>query len=111
MGSGEIGQFPDRSRVSAYSSACRMIEITNTCTHGIRRNGNDHKLLKISYIISRRTSIDIFKGKSSDIAEFAEGLISKLAGGNVLEALGSLTGTILKKLIGASSGSAQTEKI
>lgn len=76
-----------------------------------RSNGNDHKLLKISYIISRRTSIDVFTGKSTDIGNFAKDLISKLADGKVMEGLGNLAGTLLNKLFGSASGSAQTERI
>jgi hypothetical protein len=76
-----------------------------------RRNGNDHKLLKISYIISRRTSIDIFEGKSNDIGEFAKTLIGKLADGKIMEGLGDLAGTMLTKLLGSASGSAQSERI
>ncbi|KAF5667842.1 hypothetical protein FDENT_12009 [Fusarium denticulatum] len=77
----------------------------------IERNGNDHKLLKISHIISRRTSIDVFTGESSDIGKFAKDLVGKLADGKAMEGLGSLAGTLLNKLFGCSSGSAQTEKI
>ncbi|KAF5618854.1 uncharacterized protein FTJAE_12121 [Fusarium tjaetaba] len=74
-------------------------------------NGNDHKLLKISHIISRRTSIDIFTGESSDIGKFAKDLIVKLDDGKVMEGLGNLAGSLLNKLFGSASGSAQTEKI
>ncbi|KAF5574407.1 hypothetical protein FPCIR_13600 [Fusarium pseudocircinatum] len=77
----------------------------------IESNGNDHKLLRISHIISRRSSIDVFTGESSDIGEFAKDLIGKLADSKVMEGLGSLAGTLLNKLFGSSSGSAQTEKI
>ncbi|KAF5970432.1 hypothetical protein FCOIX_10416 [Fusarium coicis] len=77
----------------------------------VESNGNDHKLLKISYIISRRTSIDVFTGKSSDIGKFAKDLIGKLADGKVMEGLGDLAGTLLNKLFGSASGSAQTERI
>ncbi|KAF5570833.1 hypothetical protein FPHYL_925 [Fusarium phyllophilum] len=77
----------------------------------IERNGNDHKLLKISHIISRRTSIDVFTGESSDIGKFAKDLIEKLADGKVMEGLGNLAGSLLNKLFGSASGSAQTEKI
>lgn len=76
-----------------------------------RSNGIDHKLLKISYIISRRTSIDVFTGKSSDIGQFAKDLISKIADGKIMEGLGNLAGTLLNKLFGSASGSAQTERV
>jgi hypothetical protein len=68
-------------------------------------------LLKISHIISRRTSIDVFTGKSSDIGKFAKELIVKLDGGKAMEGLGNLAGSLLNKLFGSASGSAQTEKI
>ncbi|KAF4490186.1 hypothetical protein FAGAP_11051 [Fusarium agapanthi] len=74
-------------------------------------NGNDHKLIKISHIISRRTSIDVFTGESSDIGKFAKDLIVKLADSKVMEGLGNLAGTLLNKLFGSASGSAQTERI
>ncbi|KAG5746114.1 hypothetical protein H9Q69_006692 [Fusarium xylarioides] len=77
----------------------------------IESNGNDHKLLKISYIISRRTSIDVFTGESSDIGKFTKDLIVKLTDGKVMEGLGNLAGSLLNKLFGSASGSAQTEKI
>ncbi|KAG9503562.1 hypothetical protein J7337_003513 [Fusarium musae] len=79
--------------------------------YDIERNGNDHKLLKISHIISRRTSIDVFTGESSDIGKFAKDLIAKLDDGKVMEGLGNLAGSLLNKLFGSASGSAQTEKI
>ncbi|RBR02754.1 hypothetical protein FVER53590_03500 [Fusarium verticillioides] len=77
----------------------------------VERNGNDHKLLKISHIISRRTSIDVFTGESSDIGKFAKELIVKLDDGKVMEGLVNLAGSLLNKLFGSASGSAQTEKI
>ncbi|RBQ75715.1 hypothetical protein FVER14953_03500 [Fusarium verticillioides] len=79
--------------------------------YDIKRNGNDHKLLKISHIISRRTSIDVFTGESSDIGKFAKELIVKLDDGKVMEGLVNLAGSLLNKLFGSASGSAQTEKI
>ncbi|KAF5964579.1 hypothetical protein FBULB1_12706 [Fusarium bulbicola] len=77
----------------------------------IESNGNDHKLLKISHIISRRTSIDVFTGESSDIGKFAKDLIGKLADSKVMEGLENLIGSLLNKLFGSASGSAQTERI
>ncbi|KAK3687873.1 hypothetical protein B0T22DRAFT_439455 [Podospora appendiculata] len=69
------------------------------------------QLLKISYIISCRTSVDVFTGKSSDIGKFAEDLIQKLCSGDIVKGLRSLAGTLLNKLFGSASGSAQSEKI
>ncbi|KAF5556323.1 hypothetical protein FMEXI_1165 [Fusarium mexicanum] len=77
----------------------------------IESNGNNHKLLKISHIISRRTSIDVFTGESSDISKFAKELIGKLADSKIMEGLENLIGTLLNKLFGSASGSAQTERI
>ncbi|CVK94511.1 uncharacterized protein FMAN_03584 [Fusarium mangiferae] len=77
----------------------------------IERNSNDHKLLKISHIISRRTSIDVFTGGSSDIGKFAKDLIVNLADSKVMKGLGNVAGSLLNKLFGSASGSAQTEKI
>ncbi|KAF5573448.1 exonuclease VII small subunit domain-containing protein [Fusarium pseudoanthophilum] len=77
----------------------------------IERNGNNHKLLKISHIISRRTSIDVFTGASSGIGKFARDIIEKLDDAKVMESLGNLAGSLLNKLFGSASGSAQTEKI
>ncbi|KAF5689944.1 hypothetical protein FCIRC_1107 [Fusarium circinatum] len=77
----------------------------------IESHGNDHNLLKISHIISRRTSIDVFTGESSDIGKFAKDLIGKLADSKVMEGLDNLVGTLLNKLYASASGSAQTEKI
>ncbi|KAF5642058.1 hypothetical protein F52700_3240 [Fusarium sp. NRRL 52700] len=77
----------------------------------IESNGNDHKLLKISHIISRRTSIDVFTGESSDIGKFAKDVILKLADSKAMEGLGNLAGSLLNKLYGSASGSAQTERI
>ncbi|KAG4255465.1 hypothetical protein FPRO04_03997 [Fusarium proliferatum] len=77
----------------------------------IERNGNDHKLLKISHIISRRTSIDVFTGGSSDIGKFAKDLIVNLADSKVMEGFSNVAGSLLNKLFGSASGSAQTEKI
>lgn len=111
MGSGEARELLARGRVSlAYRLIARSL-FTDKSLAPVRKNGNDEKLLKISYIVSRRTSIDVFTGKSSDIGPFAKDLIVKLAEGSVKEALSNLTGTLLSKLLGAASGSAQTERI
>ena len=75
-----------------------------------RNSGNDHKLLKISYIISRRTSIDVFSGKSSDISEFVKEIIGKVADGKAMENINGIAGSVINKLFGSASGSAQTEK-
>ncbi|KAG9187003.1 hypothetical protein G6011_10111 [Alternaria panax] len=76
----------------------------------VENNGNDHKLLKISYIISRRTSIDVFSAKSSDLGEFVKQIIGKLADGKVMEGIAGMAGTVINKLFGSASGSAQTER-
>ena len=112
MGSREARKLLAQCRVSLiYSSSPPWGQATDKTACPCRSNGDDHKLLKISYIISRRTSIDVFSGKSSDIGNFAKGLIGKLADGKVMEGLGDAAGTLLTKLIGSSSGSAQTETI
>jgi hypothetical protein len=67
-------------------------------------------LLKISYIISRRTSIDVPSAKGNDLGDFVKGIITSLADGNVMKGIGDLAGTVIKKLFGAASGSAQTER-
>ncbi|PVH72132.1 hypothetical protein DL98DRAFT_611827 [Cadophora sp. DSE1049] len=77
----------------------------------VESSGDDRKLLPISHIISCRTSIDIFQSNTSEIGKFAGTLISKLIDGNFKEAFSGLAETILDKLLGASAGSAQTERI
>lgn len=76
----------------------------------VENSGNDHKMLKISYIISRRTSIDVFSGKSNDLGDFVATIISKIADGKVMEGITSLAGTVINKIFGSASGSAQTER-
>ncbi|KAB2098888.1 hypothetical protein AG0111_0g12908 [Alternaria gaisen] len=76
----------------------------------VENSGNDHKLLKISYIISRRMSIDVFSAKSSDLGDFVKQIIGKLADGKVMEGIAGMAGTVINKLFGSASGSAQTER-
>ncbi|KAH6887453.1 hypothetical protein B0T10DRAFT_489821 [Thelonectria olida] len=81
-------------------------------TLDVENNPSGQKLVKISHIISRRSSIDIFSGQSSEIGEFATGIVKALAEGDgVLAKLSDVAVTVLKKVFGAASGSAQTEKI
>jgi hypothetical protein len=81
------------------------------CTNSVTRNSNnDHKLLKISYIISRRTSIDVFSSKGNDLGDFVKDIITSISGSNVMNSIGALAGTVIKKLFGSASGSAQTER-
>ncbi len=53
----------------------------------------------------------MFSGKTSDIGRFAKDLIGKLGDGKIMEGLGNAAGDLLSKLLGAASGSAQTETI
>ncbi|KAH6971229.1 hypothetical protein BKA56DRAFT_694287 [Ilyonectria sp. MPI-CAGE-AT-0026] len=111
-----VGETADRNALEKEEEAIEVAsqwaqEKLENFLNEVESNGNDHKLLKISYIISRRTSIDVFTGKSSDIGKFAKDLIGKLADGKVMEGLGDLAGTLLNKLFGSASGSAQTERI
>ncbi|KAL1791776.1 hypothetical protein ACET3X_009527 [Alternaria dauci] len=76
----------------------------------VENSGDNHKLLKISYIISRRTSIDVFSAKSNDLGEFVKQIIGKLADGKVMEGIAGMAGTVINKLFGSASGSAQTER-
>ncbi|KAJ4146066.1 hypothetical protein LMH87_004896 [Akanthomyces muscarius] len=112
----DVAETADRNAVKKEEEAVEVAsqwaqEKLENFLNEVESNGNDHKLLKISYIISRRTSIDVFTGKSTDIGNFAKDLISKLADGKVMEGLGNLAGTLLNKLFGSASGSAQTERI
>jgi len=76
--------------------------------------GNDSsntKLLKISYIISRRTSVDVFEAEKSDLGPFIGKIIGKLVDGQVKEGLISLAEGAIDKLLGSSSGAAKTDKV
>ena len=77
----------------------------------LRRNGNDEKLLKIDYVVSRRASINIFQGQSSDIGKFAKEIIEGFSEGQIVKTAGKLAEGVINKIFGASSGSAQTERL
>jgi hypothetical protein len=68
-------------------------------------------LLKISYIISRRTSVDVFQNKKSELGSFVGKVIGKLVEGQVKEGLIALAEGALDKLLGSASGAAKTEKV
>jgi len=85
----------------------------------IANSEENPKLFKIGQIVSRRTSVDTFMGKSSDIGEFAQKIVNKLVNGknadgsegNRLDVLGDIVGTVINKFFGAAAGSSQTERI
>jgi hypothetical protein len=59
-------------------------------------------------MIRSRISIDIFK---SDVGKFASDLIKNLAQGNIMQGISDSIATLLNKLMGATSGAAQSERI
>ena len=95
------------------SGHCPAYHVESRVAHIFpRSNGDDHKLLKISYIISRRTSIDIFQGQQTKVGEFINTIIKGFSeGGKVMDTIGNLAAGVIEKLFGSSSGSAQTERV
>jgi hypothetical protein len=52
----------------------------------------------------------VFTEKSSDIGDFVKDIIGKIADGKVMEGISGMAGTVINKLFGSASGSAQTER-
>jgi len=77
----------------------------------LRSESKDPKLLNISYIISRRASVEVFSSKKSTLGEFVGDVINNLVAGKVAEGLTGLIKGAIGKLLGASSGSAKTDRV
>ena len=77
----------------------------------LRSESKDPKLLNISYIISRRATVEVFSSKKSTIGDFVGDVINKLVAGKIAEGVTSLVTGAVGKLLGASSGSAKTDRV
>ncbi|KAL9045430.1 MAG: hypothetical protein Q9214_001522 [Letrouitia sp. 1 TL-2023] len=77
----------------------------------IESESKDPKLLNISYIISRRATVEVFSSKKSSIGDFVGDVIKKLVAGDIKEGLIGLVTGAVDKVLGASSGSAKTDRI
>ena len=77
-----------------------------------RRSGSkDPRLLNISYIISRRASVEVYNSKKSTLGVFVADLITSLVAGKTVEGLTTLIKGAVGKVLGASSGSAKTDRV
>ena len=77
----------------------------------LRSESKDPKLLNISYIISRRATVEVFSSKMSTLGDFVGGVITKLVEGKIAEGLTGLVTGAVNKLLGASSGAAKTDRV
>lgn len=77
----------------------------------LRSDAKDPKLLNISYIISRRSSVEVFSSKKSTLGDFVGDVINNLVAGKIAEGLVGLVKGAIGKLLGASSGSAKTDRV
>ena len=106
--------FCSRSSESPQSeldapSVRRMATDRTLCR--LRSESKDPKLLNISYIISRRATVEVFSSKKSSLGDFVGEVISNLVAGKIAEGLTGLVKGAIRKLLGSSSGSAKTDRV
>ncbi|KAI9697883.1 MAG: hypothetical protein M1820_007670 [Bogoriella megaspora] len=77
----------------------------------IESDSRDPKLLNISYIISRRATVEVFSSKKSSLGEFVGDAIAGLVSGKIVDSLVALISGAITKIMGASSGSAKTDRV